>query len=171
MNHRPLDTSGPVTPDEVRAVKFQLIRRGGYDPGQVDPFLDLIAQALAQPPNERRLDAATIHGVRFTTVRRGGYLPEQVDAFLDRVIDTLNVQAPVYPEPQPRRPPASVETAAMPPAVHTPDVDTSPEADFERLRILHRSGVLSDREFAVLGARVKRRIGAPPTEAGVPAGR
>ena len=60
-------------------------------------------------------------------------------------------------------PPAAVQPSA-PPVADQPapaaDVDTTPEADFERLRVLHDSGVLSDKEFAVLGARVKRRINA-----------
>ncbi len=169
MNNRPLSTTGPVTADDVRAATFQLIRRGGYDPAQVDPFLELIAQTLEGGPDaDPRLDAAAVHGVRFTTVRRGGYLPAQVDALLDRVIDTFHARTAAAPaEPsEPRRPPASVETARAV-GQHTRPaaaVDTSPEADFERLKMLHRSRVLSDKEFAVLGARVRRRIEATRAE-------
>ena len=83
-----------VTAADVRNVKFQLIRRGGYDPGQVDPFLEVVAQTLEGGPYaDWRINGEYIHGVRFTTVRRGGYMPAQVDAFLDRVIDTFDAAA------------------------------------------------------------------------------
>lgn len=178
-----------VTPADVRNAKFQLIRRGGYDPAQVDPFLEVIAQtlgggAMADP----RINSEYIHGVRFTTVRRGGYLPAQVDAFLDRVIDTFDhraatgvviapaavAPAPAAPAPVPETPaapsvaaapePVQHDVAAVPAAAPAPApmvAEESYEGDFERLRMLHTRGVLSDKEFAVLGARVKRKIDAP----------
>lgn len=204
-----------VTAADVRNVKFQLIRRGGYDPGQVDPFLEVVAQTLEGGPYaDWRINGEYIHGVRFTTVRRGGYMPAQVDAFLDRVIDTFDAAAadghhpsasaavpqpaappaepasimpidqyapvtaappePVVPDPvvaapapqAPAPPPVPVVAAPEPapvppaPAAAVPDLDRTAEADFDRLRVLHESGVLSDKEFAVLGARVKRRINA-----------
>ncbi|MGI9623173.1 MAG: DivIVA domain-containing protein [Acidimicrobiales bacterium] len=210
-------SNDPVTASEVRSVKFQLIRRGGYDPGQVDPFLEVVAQTLeGEPGADRRVDVSYVHNVRFTTVRRGGYLPTQVDDFLDRVIDTLNGNAasfaPVAPEhpeessfesseesdvSSPPPPPPAIVDAPPPTMVDTPPppppaevaeaepladepleaaqgtddddlaadgADFSPEADFDRLRILHESGVVSDKEFAVLGARVKRRIDAKQSE-------
>jgi DivIVA domain-containing protein len=211
-------STGPVTAVDVRNAKFQLIRRGGYDPAQVDPFLEVIAQTIdGGPQADPRITSDYIHGVRFTTVRRGGYLPAQVDAFLDRVIDTFDqgihqgaagvapqyAPQPALPAPIDEAPPAAqavppIQTgfveaappapvAAMPPppvvtappaspmtptAPHAPAALSaaqpgSPEADFDMLRSLHTSGVLSDKEFAVLGARVKRRIDAQQANATV----
>jgi DivIVA domain-containing protein len=204
MSAQPPET-GPVTAADVQNIKFQLIRRGGYDPAQVDPFLEVLAETIAGGPNaDKRITAGYIHGVRFTTVRRGGYLPTQVDAFLDRVIETFDrlpspgplsgspqpdaaptvqnsfaagdtqpapAAAPIQPQPvspvatTPRPPtqaPTPDRTPLTPPALVATG-DASPEADFDRLRILHTSGVVSDKEFAVLGARVKRRIDAGAT--------
>ncbi len=185
----------------MRTATFRLIRRGGYDPQQVDPFLEIIAQTLEGGPHaDERIDGNYVHGVRFTTVRRGGYLPSQVDAFLDRVIDTFDgrktdtpqpitdlgpppVAAEPVPEPEPQpvtQPAPSTQAVALAealtpvPAVQSVTVveerailNNHHEADFERLQVLHASGVLSDKEFAVLGARVRRRIATQQTQAGV----
>lgn len=203
--------TGPVTAADVQNIKFQLIRRGGYDPAQVDPFLEVLAQTISGGPGaDDRITSGYIQGVRFTTVRRGGYLPEQVDRFLDRVIETFNnlpssrqpvgapqpdaaptvsshfvdadtqpapapapsqpqpvFAAPTTPEPSPPSPAPDRTPPTSPASVVTDDA--SPEADFDRLRMLHTSGVLSDKEFAVLGARVKRRIDAGASHANISA--
>lgn len=90
MSH-PTDNLTPVSAHDVRSVRFPLVRRGGYDPRQIDPFLETVVGRLeggeaTDPP----LDAAAVHNARFATVRRGGYAPAEVDAFLDRVIDALD---------------------------------------------------------------------------------
>lgn len=83
-------SAGPVTAADVRAVRFPLVRRGGYDPKQVDPFLEVVAQTLEGGPlADPTMNADYIQSVRFGTVRRSGYEATKVDAFLDRVIDTL----------------------------------------------------------------------------------
>lgn len=88
---RPTDTTTAVSAEDVRTARFPLIRRGGYDPRQVDPFLEAVAQRLEGGMHaDPAIDASAVHNARFATVRRGGYSPAEVDAFLDRVIDTLD---------------------------------------------------------------------------------
>ncbi len=97
----------PITAADVRSIRFPLIRRGGYDPRQVDPFLELVARSLeeAAADGAPKVDAQYVHSVRFATVRRGGYAPTAVDAFLDRVIDTLDpVDEPPTMKATPPRP-------------------------------------------------------------------
>lgn len=79
-----------ITAADVRSMRFPLIRRGGYDPRQVDPFLELVARSLEGADDGPKVDAQYVHSVRFATVRRGGYAPTAVDAFLDQVIDTID---------------------------------------------------------------------------------
>lgn len=179
-------STGTVTAADVRAVRFPLVRRGGYDPKQVDPFLEVVAQTLEGGPlADPTMNAEYIHGVRFGTVRRSGYEPTKVDAFLDRVIDTLEPldgKAPAasgFPRPQPVLPsepePAATATATAddepPPepevvaaaAVATADrldphqsAVEQGQAHLDRLRELYDAGLLSDKEVKVLSQRVKR---------------
>ena len=51
MSAQPPET-GPVTAADVQNIKFQLIRRGGYDPAQVDPFLEVLAETIAGGPTQ-----------------------------------------------------------------------------------------------------------------------
>ena len=89
-----------ITAADVRGIRFPLIRRGGYDPRQVDPFLELVARSLEGGGDGPKVDAQYVHSVRFATVRRGGYAPTAVDAFLDQVIDTIDPPDGVANEPQ-----------------------------------------------------------------------
>jgi len=178
-------STGTVTAADVRAVRFPLVRRGGYDPKQVDPFLEVVAQTLEGGPlADPTMTAEYIHGVRFGTVRRSGYEPTKVDAFLDRVIDTLEPldgKAPAasgFPRPQPVLPPEAepepAATAADEPLPEPPEVAAAAavatadrvdphqsaveqgQAHLDRLRELYDAGLLSDKEVKVLSQRVKR---------------
>jgi DivIVA domain-containing protein len=85
-------TSGPeqrITAADVRAVRFGKppFGRRGYDEGEVDGFLRLIAETLVQAPGISPLDADSVHEIAFRKPRIGsrGYDEDEVDAFLDMV--------------------------------------------------------------------------------------
>lgn len=164
-----------VTAADVRSVRFPLVRRGGYDPKQVDPFLEVIAQTLEGGPlADPSIDAAYIHGISFGTVRRSGYEQAKVDAFLDLVIDTVDpmdgqVATPPPAErvkpvvsghtparAKPETPPAEAEATPTDPTTGLSPIEEG-QAHLDRLRVLHGIGVLSDKEVAVIAQRVKKR--------------
>lgn len=173
-------TQSPVTAAEVHEVRFPLVRRGGYDPKQVDPFLEIIATRLSTNAEiDQSVDAKYVHDTRFVTVRRGGYAPASVDAFLDRVIDTLDPPAAQQPDSALPAPPEEPDQTTAPlsvspgdtNAVWTPQVPTElaleeGRANLERLRVLYDAGLLSDKELAVLARRVKRRAREQHQQAG-----
>ena len=75
-----------LSPDEVRAVEFQKtpFGRRGYHVGEVDAFLDRVADTL------RGADDVTVHDVHQVIFSRAplgrrGYREDEVDAFLDEV--------------------------------------------------------------------------------------
>lgn len=154
---RTTQSSGPVAGVEVRTIRFPLVRKGGYDPREVDPFLKTVAQAIdAGEQADPTVNAQYIHDVRFSTVRRGGYTPAAVDAFLDRVIDTLD---PPRSKPQDSAQPSSPTPDAVrpQPGPGGPTALEKGQANLDRLRVLYEAGLLSDKELSVLANRVKRR--------------
>ncbi len=76
-----------VTAADVRAVRFGKPPFGkrGYDETEVDDFLRLVADTLAQVPGGARLTARQVHDIAFRKPRLGsrGYDEDEVDAFLD----------------------------------------------------------------------------------------
>jgi DivIVA domain-containing protein len=62
--------------------------REGYEPVQVDRFVNRLRRDLAADP--RSVTAAQVEGVLFHAVRfRRGYRPRDVDALLDEVVAYL----------------------------------------------------------------------------------
>ncbi len=172
-----LKTHNMVTSSEVQEIRFPLVRRGGYDPKQVDPFLAVIASRLDAGANgDPNINAQFVHETRFNTVRRGGYSAAAVDSFLDRVIDTLDPPAANAEPADDEAPPRSVSAgeaatvwspSTSPPSPAPPAPAPAPapaptnaldegRANLERLRVLYDAGLLSDKELAVLARRVKR---------------
>lgn len=77
-----------MTPEEIRTVEFDTVRRGGYESQEVDAFLD---EAMVSLHNgDGRIGPAAVRDVQFTLVKRGGYDTAQVDAFLDRLMVALD---------------------------------------------------------------------------------
>ena len=78
-----------VTAADVHAVRFGKppFGRRGYDEGEVDEFLRLVADALAQPPGMSRITGERVHEIAFRKPKVGsrGYDEDEVDAFLDVV--------------------------------------------------------------------------------------
>lgn len=89
--------SDVVTAHDALHTPFRLrYYRAGYEPDQVDDFLDEAAAALrdvaagATPA----MTVADVFDITFTPTRfRDGYDQAQVDEFLDRVADTLEQAA------------------------------------------------------------------------------
>ena len=78
-----------ITAADVHAVRFGKppFGRRGYDEGEVDEFLRLVADALAQPPGATRITGDRVHEIAFRKPKVGsrGYDEDEVDAFLDLV--------------------------------------------------------------------------------------
>ena len=78
-----------VTAADVHAVRFGKppFGRRGYDEGEVDEFLRLVSEALAQPPGATRITGDRVHEISFRKPKVGsrGYDEDEVDAFLDLV--------------------------------------------------------------------------------------
>jgi DivIVA domain-containing protein len=78
-----------VTAADVRTVRFGKPPFGkrGYDEMEVDDFLRLVADTLAQAPGGSRINAGQVHEVAFRKPRIGsrGYDEDEVDAFLDLI--------------------------------------------------------------------------------------
>ncbi len=80
---------GPLMPEDVLAKRFRVHRLAvGYDPEEVDDFLDGVAAAMAgftQP-----LTAWDIRQHEFANQKRyGAFNPEDVDEFLECIARTL----------------------------------------------------------------------------------
>ena len=84
------------TPFRIRTL------RSGYEPDQVDDFLDLVAAALTDV-QAGQTPTMTIHdvfAVKFDTTRfQPGYHMDQVDDFLDLVADTFEAATAGTPCP------------------------------------------------------------------------
>lgn len=78
-----------ITAADVHAVRFGKppFGRRGYDEGEVDEFLRLVADALAQPPGATRISGDRVHEIAFRKPKVGsrGYDEDEVDAFLDLI--------------------------------------------------------------------------------------
>ncbi len=84
---------GPLSPDDVVSKHFrpqQVLK--GYDPDEVDDFLDHVARAMAgfAPP----ISAMDVREHEFTGQRwRGSYNAEEVDDFLECIARTFEGRA------------------------------------------------------------------------------
>ncbi|HZB51313.1 MAG TPA: DivIVA domain-containing protein [Mycobacteriales bacterium] len=78
-----------ITAADVRAVRFSKppLGRRGYDEGEVDEFLRLVAESLGQPPGGSQINGDQVHEIAFRKPKIGsrGYDEDEVDAFLDLV--------------------------------------------------------------------------------------
>jgi DivIVA domain-containing protein len=78
-----------ITAADVHSVRFGKppFGRRGYDEGEVDEFLRLVAEALTQLPGMSRVTGERVHEIAFRKPRVGsrGYDEDEVDAFLDLV--------------------------------------------------------------------------------------
>jgi DivIVA domain-containing protein len=78
-----------ITAADVHAVRFGKppFGRRGYDEGEVDEFLRLVSDALAQPPGSTRITGDRVHEIAFRKPKVGsrGYDEDEVDAFLDLI--------------------------------------------------------------------------------------
>jgi DivIVA domain-containing protein len=88
---RPHDCTehGPLLPEDVLAKRFRVHKLAvGYDPDEVDDFLDAVAASLAgftQP-----LTAWDIRQHEFQNQKRlGAFSPDEVDDFLECIARTL----------------------------------------------------------------------------------
>ena len=83
----------PVTARDALHAPFRLVRfRGGYDPKQVDDFMDQVEVALREATSGGvpALSVADIFDAQFhKTWFELGYARDDVDDFLDRTADTL----------------------------------------------------------------------------------
>jgi DivIVA domain-containing protein len=80
----PPEVDDEILAEWARTQCFSVTRlRPGYDPGQVDAFLEAVSDTflgVREPP----LTASEVRDKQFTTTRlRPGYDEEEVDAFLD----------------------------------------------------------------------------------------
>jgi DivIVA domain-containing protein len=87
--HEDCSIHGPLAPDDVLAKHFrpQKLMRG-YDPDEVDDFLDYVAQSMAgfaPPVASMDVRQHEFHSV----VRRGSFPPGEVDDFLECIARTL----------------------------------------------------------------------------------
>lgn len=98
-NRRPDPTDGdgapeqvstvPLTAAEVRAQRFSKpVGRVGYDPQQVDAFLERIAEHLDGQGDLSTQDVRSVTFGRPSPFVRG-YSPDEVDGFLDAVVETF----------------------------------------------------------------------------------
>lgn len=84
-----------LTPEDVLQRRFDEVNlRSGYDPDEVDDFLDTAAQALrahaSRGASEALLTADRVLLIRFTATHfRRGYEPAQVDALLAELAEAL----------------------------------------------------------------------------------
>jgi len=88
---------GPLAPEDVLGKLFRVHRFAvGYDPEEVDDFLDAVAAAMAgytQP-----LTAWDIRQHEFVNQkRRGAFCPDDVDEFLECIARTLEGSTGPYP--------------------------------------------------------------------------
>lgn len=78
-----------ITAADVHAVRFSKppFGRRGYDEGEVDEFLRLVAESLTQLPGLSRVDGDRVREISFRKPKVGsrGYDEDEVDAFLDLV--------------------------------------------------------------------------------------
>jgi len=83
----------PVTARDAVHAPFRLVRfRAGYDPTQVDDFMDKVAVALREATSGGvpALSVNDIFDAQFQRTRFAlGYDRNDVDDFLDRTADTL----------------------------------------------------------------------------------
>jgi len=88
-SHDDCSVHGPLGPDDVLAMSFKAHKLGkGYDPDEVDEFLDTVAAAMAG-----YVAPVTAWDVRqhefIHSGRRGGFSAAEVDDFLECVARTL----------------------------------------------------------------------------------
>ena len=78
-----------ITAADVHTVRFSKppFGRRGYDEGEVDEFLRLVAEALTQLPGMSGITGDRVHDISFRKPKVGsrGYDEDEVDAFLDLV--------------------------------------------------------------------------------------
>ncbi|MDR1430510.1 MAG: hypothetical protein LBI99_00100, partial [Propionibacteriaceae bacterium] len=72
---------------------FHLARRDGYEPSDVDAFIDRL-EALPDTPEGRRAAWELAEGIHFHLARRDGYEPSDVDRFVDAVIKSWRQDGP-----------------------------------------------------------------------------
>ncbi len=88
---------GPLAPEDVLGKLFRVHRlKVGYDPEEVDDFLDAVAAAMAgyTPP----LSAWDIRQHEFVNQKRyGSFCPEDVDEFLECIARTLEGSTGGFP--------------------------------------------------------------------------
>lgn len=93
----PAGTGATLTVADVQNVAFGSPHPGekGYEPDEVDAFLDLVEATLC---GNATLAAEEVREVRFTELPAGedGYAPREVDAFLDRVEEQLAAMGLAY---------------------------------------------------------------------------
>jgi DivIVA domain-containing protein len=96
-NHLDCLAYGPLTPQDVLDMTFVVRKvRGGYDPDEVDDYLDSVAAAMAgfAPP----VSAWDIRQHEFSQTRKfKSFDPEEVDNFLECIALTLEGRAGEYP--------------------------------------------------------------------------
>jgi len=83
-----------ITPNEILAKEFRRSLRG-YDPGEVDDFLEIVADALARAIKERNLLKERVHGMadELKSLKKEEKEIKQMLLSAQRLIDELKVQA------------------------------------------------------------------------------
>lgn len=91
--HLDCSVHGPLLPEHILAKTFTVRRLTvGYDPGEVDDFLDLVAASMAgyAPP----VSAWDVRQHEFALMKRFGSAdPGEVDDFLECIAQTLEGRA------------------------------------------------------------------------------
>ncbi len=94
--HLDCSVHGPLSPQDVLDMTFVMRKvGGGYDPDEVDDYLDSVAAAMAgfAPP----VSAWDIRQHEFTRSRKfKSFDPEEVDDFLECIAQTLEGRAGEY---------------------------------------------------------------------------
>lgn len=77
---------------------FPMVRRNGYDPGDVDDLMDRVYRLAAS--EEGRAGALELaHSARFGLARRGGYDSRVVDLHVDAMLVALQTGRELPPRP------------------------------------------------------------------------
>lgn len=86
--------------DDIIRQRFQTTRfTRGYEPSEVDSFLERAVEALRSHEGglataQQAFDASAVEEARFSeTMMRQGYDQSEVDAFLDRLAEALRARA------------------------------------------------------------------------------
>ena len=116
IRHDDCSVHGPILPEHVLLASFRQRRIGvGYDPDEVDDFLDLVASSLAGYTHP--VTALDIRQHEFGNAKRRGYCPEEVDNFLECIAQTLEGRAGGYVVGWNPEPPALGDSQELPPQV------------------------------------------------------